>query len=245
MRDSAQKEIAPRVREIGPQRRIPPEIGQGMAPLGLLAPVGSGAHGGADMDWTMATIAAEGLGRAGISPAVPVLYLVEAAEATWARTLPNARFTSNSLYSRRSTLKVFIAGIMQGSRLDRYIDDQDYRRIITQAILDRYPDLEVMDPNELHPNGVDYDDETAKTTLLAMAELASRADLVVAYAPKASMGTAIEMWQAFQAGVPVVTISSMTANWVIRHISDVVLPDLAAFESWVADRGLDKLVDLH
>ncbi len=79
VRDFAQKEIAPRVREIDTQERIPPEIIKGMAELGLLAPVCSEEYGGAGMDWTMAAIAAEELGRADISLAVPVLYLVEAA----------------------------------------------------------------------------------------------------------------------------------------------------------------------
>ena len=141
-------------------------------------------------------------------------------------------------------MQVFIAGIMQGSRLDRYIDAQDYRRIIAEALQERYPQVGILDPNELHPTGVDYDDQKAKSTLLEMADLAARADLVVAYAPQASMGTAIEMWQAFQAGVPLVTISPMASNWVVKHLSSVVLPDLEAFRVWVADGGFDKLADL-
>jgi len=79
VRDFAQKEIAPRVREIDTTERIPREIIQGMAELGLLAPVCAEEHGGAGMDWTLAAIAAEELGRADISLAAPVLYLVEAA----------------------------------------------------------------------------------------------------------------------------------------------------------------------
>ncbi len=79
VRDFAQKEIAPRVREIDTEERIPPEIIKGMAELGLLGPVCSEEYGGAGMDWTLATIAAEELGRADISLAIPVLYLVEAA----------------------------------------------------------------------------------------------------------------------------------------------------------------------
>jgi hypothetical protein len=142
-------------------------------------------------------------------------------------------------------MQVFIAGIMQGSRLDQYIAEQDYRHTITHDILARYPDVEIVDPNELHPDGVDYGDELAKATLLEMIDLAGQADLVVAYAPRASMGTAIEMWQAFQAGTPVVTISPMAANWVVKHISALVLPDLDAFRSWVANGGLDKLANLH
>ena len=77
--DFAQNEIAPRVREIDTTERIPPEIIQGMAEMGLLAPVVGEEYGGAGADWTMAAIAAEELGRADISLAVPVLYLVEAA----------------------------------------------------------------------------------------------------------------------------------------------------------------------
>jgi hypothetical protein len=139
-------------------------------------------------------------------------------------------------------VRVFIAGIMQGSRLDHYIDDQDYRRSIAEAIQKHWSEVEIVDPNELHPNGVDYDDRLARQVLLDLADLAARCDLLVAYAPQASMGTAIEMWQAFQAGVPIVSISPMAANWVIRHLSDVQLPDLDAFRSWVAAGGLASLL---
>jgi acyl-CoA dehydrogenase len=81
VRDFAQKEIAPRSREIDTEECIPPEIIKGMADLGLWAPACSEQYGGAGMDWTMATIAAEELGKADISLAVPVTFLVEAAWA--------------------------------------------------------------------------------------------------------------------------------------------------------------------
>jgi hypothetical protein len=142
-------------------------------------------------------------------------------------------------------MRVFIGGIMQGSRLDRYIDDQDYRRVIAETIMAYYPDVEIVDPNELHPNGVDYDDQLAGETLLELFDQAASADLVVAYAPQASMGTAIEMWQGFQAGAPVVTISPMTANWVVKHLSSVVFTDLDVFQAWIAGGGLDKLMNLE
>lgn len=141
-------------------------------------------------------------------------------------------------------MQVFIAGIMQGSRMDRYIDAQDYRRIISETLQEHRAGVEIVDPNELHPNGVDYDDEMARATLLEMANLAAQADLVVAYVPQASMGTALEMWKAFEANVPLVTISPMAANWVIKHLSSVVLPDLDAFRQWVADGGVDKLANM-
>ncbi|MGD2145685.1 MAG: acyl-CoA dehydrogenase family protein [Anaerolineae bacterium] len=79
VRDFAQHEIAPRVREIDTDERIPQDIVHGMAEMGLLAPMVGEEYGGAGADWMMATIAAEELGRADISLAIPVLYLVEAA----------------------------------------------------------------------------------------------------------------------------------------------------------------------
>jgi hypothetical protein len=146
---------------------------------------------------------------------------------------------------RRDTLNVFIGGIMQGSRRDRYIDDQDYRRLIAEAILEVRPGTVIVDPNEIHPDGTEYDDEAARKTLLDLFELAGQADLLVAYAPQASMGTAIEMWQAYQAGAPLITISPMAANWVVRHLSTVVVPNLEAFREWLASGGLDKLAELN
>lgn len=142
-------------------------------------------------------------------------------------------------------MQIFIGGIMQGSRRDRHIDDQGYRQRIAGLIREAYPEVEVMDPNELHPNGVEYDDAQAKETLLSLFDLAGQADVLIAFAPQASMGTAIEMWQAYQAGAPVITISPMDSNWVVRHLSAVVLPDLDAFRRWLAEGGLDKVTNLH
>jgi len=84
VRDFAQTEITPRVREIDSTERIPLEIVRGMAGIGLLAPLVGEEYGGAEADWTMAAIAAEELGRADISLAVPVLY---ASEAAWGSIL--------------------------------------------------------------------------------------------------------------------------------------------------------------
>ena len=79
VRDFAQKEIKPKIREIDTNKKIPKEIIEDMAHLGLLAPTVSKEYGGSELDWTMTCIAAEELGRADISLAIPVLYLVEAA----------------------------------------------------------------------------------------------------------------------------------------------------------------------
>jgi len=127
---------------------------------------------------------------------------------------------------------------MQGSREDGGIEGQDYRREVAQIVRRHVPGVEVLDPLELHPDSVGYSPEQAKRTLLELVELAGRVDVLVAYAPSASMGTAIEMWNAYQSGVRIYTISPLVDNWVVHSLSERVFPDMAAFAAFVADRGL-------
>lgn len=135
-------------------------------------------------------------------------------------------------------MRVFIAGIMQGSRSDREICAQDYRREIAQIVRRYVPGAEVLDPLELHPDSVRYGPEEAKRTLLELVELAGQVDVLVAYVPSASMGTAIEMWNAYQGGARVYTISPLVDNWVVRSLSRRVFPNVAAFAAFVAGGGL-------
>jgi hypothetical protein len=134
-------------------------------------------------------------------------------------------------------MKVFIAGIMQGSRLDKDVEDQGYRERIASAIRARLPDVDILDPWALHPDSPTYDDEHGKQVYLSLNDAAAQADVLVAYVPQASMGTAIEMWQAFQAGVRVYTISPLTENWVVRFLSDRVFATLDEFIQFVECDG--------
>ena len=135
-------------------------------------------------------------------------------------------------------MRVFIAGIMQGSRRDGRIDAQDYRREINQIVRRYVPEVEVLDPFALHPDSVAYSPEQAKQTLLELAALAGQVDVLVAYVPSASMGTAIEMWNAYQSGVRVYTISPLVDNWVVSFLSERIFPDITAFSAFVASGGL-------
>lgn len=138
-------------------------------------------------------------------------------------------------------MRAFIAGIMQGSRTDGGIDAQDYRREIARILRRHVPGAEVLDPWELHPDSVSYSSEQAKQTLLELSALAGQVDVLVAYVPAASMGTAIEMWNAYQTGVRVYTISPLADNWVVRSLSERVFPDVAAFATFVAAGGLSGM----
>jgi hypothetical protein len=55
------------------------------------------------------------------------------------------------------------------------------------------------------------------------------------------MGTAVEMWRAYEAGVPVLTISPLAENWVVRFLSARIFSDLSQFAEFIADGGLEEL----
>lgn len=134
-------------------------------------------------------------------------------------------------------MKVFIAGIMQGSRLDKDVEDQGYRARIASAIRARVPDADILDPWALHPDSPTYDFERGKQIYLSLNDAAAQAQVLVAYVPQASMGTAIEMWQAFQAGARIYTISPLTENWVVKFLSDRVFATLDEFIQFVERDG--------
>jgi len=130
-------------------------------------------------------------------------------------------------------MRVFIGGIMQGSHQANIMADQGYREAIADALRRRWADVEVVDPLLLHPEGLVYGDESARQALLDMMALAPQCDLVVAYLPTASMGTALEIYSAYLASVPVVAVSPMQHNWVLRAFARRIYPDLPAFRAAV------------
>jgi hypothetical protein len=138
----------------------------------------------------------------------------------------------------------FLAGIIQGSLTGDGIHAQDYRERLKAAIRRAVPDADIYCPIEHHPQSLAFAEDHARQVFFDLMRRAAEADVLVAYVPEASMGTAIEMWKAFEAGVPLVTVSPLAANWVVKHLSDVVLPDLDAFRLWIAGGGLDKLLKL-
>jgi acyl-CoA dehydrogenase len=66
-----------KIREMDTQGRIPQELLRSMGEMGLLIMTAPQEHGGTGADWVTACIAAEELGYADVSIALPVLWLVE------------------------------------------------------------------------------------------------------------------------------------------------------------------------
>jgi acyl-CoA dehydrogenase len=103
VREFAQKEIAPRVREIDDGGAIPADIIRSLADIGLLGMTVSSDHGGAGADPVTVGVVAEELARADISCAIPTFFLVEAA---WGHLLEK--------YGRNAAQEVILPQICRG-----------------------------------------------------------------------------------------------------------------------------------
>jgi sulfur carrier protein ThiS len=125
-------------------------------------------------------------------------------------------------------LTVFIAGVMQSNRRDTLIDSQNYRLQIAAALKNQIPDVQIIDPWAKNRDSINYNDEQARHTFLSMTAKASDADLLIAYLPQPSMGTAMEMWQAYQADTIIIAVTPFVHHWAIRFTANQILPDLDA-----------------
>jgi nucleoside 2-deoxyribosyltransferase len=124
-----------------------------------------------------------------------------------------------------------MAGIIQGSSPDG-VHSQDYRGAIKAAIARGVPGARVYCPFENHPQSLGYRDEKARSVFFDHIEMVAAADCLVAFVPQASMGTAVEMYAAREAGRPVITISPLASNWTVKFLSDKVLATVEDFVSF-------------
>lgn len=141
-------------------------------------------------------------------------------------------------------MKIFFGGIIQGSLQGKSIYSQDYREKLKTILKNKYPDIEIFDPFENHNNSIDYNDDQAKETFYMHLDEIKSADLFLAYLPQASMGTAIEMWQANHHRIPIITISPMTTNWVIRLFAQKNFETVDGFEKFIQEDDLIKLLSV-
>ena len=139
-------------------------------------------------------------------------------------------------------MRFFLAGVMQGSRQDKALHDQSYRQRLRELLPQYFPEADIYDPLAPHPESPSYDDRTGREVFLGHNQMCSEVDVVVAYVPTASMGTAIEMWEAYRHGRAVITISPMPRNWVIKFCSHLVLPDWEAFEEGLISGAVQQRI---
>ena len=140
-------------------------------------------------------------------------------------------------------MNVFLAGIIQGSLVEAEITSQDWREPIKRVLAEHLPHADVYCHYSEHPNSITYELPDIHATLAEGMARAGACDVLIAYVPEASMGTAIEMYEAWRGDAAIVTITALAANWVIRAYSDRVVPDLDAFAAFAACGELAGLVE--
>jgi len=136
---------------------------------------------------------------------------------------------------------IFLAGIIQGS-LPNEIEAQDYREPIMTVLKKIFPEATVYDPVANHSDSLNFDKEKASRVFFDLMCRAGDADLLVAYVPLASMGTSIEIWNAYNAGKPVVVIGPLRLNWVVRFCADHTCETITEFVEFATSGGLQNLL---
>ena len=106
-----------------------------------------------------------------------------------------------------------------------------------------HPQAEIVDPYAMFPDSVDYDRTRARQVLFEMGEEAASADIIIAYLPSASMGTALEMLRAYDNGGTILTISPMATNWFIWGLSKQIFSTLEEFCTWVRGVQLTDFIE--
>ncbi len=131
---------------------------------------------------------------------------------------------------------------MQGSHVAALVHDQTYRTGLRELVQAHWPEAEVYDPFANHSTSIGYDTRRAREVFLGHIEMCQVFDLLVAYVPEASMGTAIEMWEAHRHAKAVVTITPLVHNWVVQLTSTAVYRDVEAFAHALASGDIDRIV---
>lgn len=139
------------------------------------------------------------------------------------------------------SLTFFLAGIIQGSLPDS-IHDQVYRGDIAAMLRAAFPGADIFNPTDAYPDSLSFDYETGKNAFFDLMNRAGQAKVVIAFLPEASMGTAIEIWNAFHAGHLVIAISPLGENWVLKFMAQHVCSDMASFEDMVNSGRLAEII---
>eukprot|EP00747_Dinoflagellata_sp_TGD_P178845 gnl/TRDRNA2_/TRDRNA2_28604_c0_seq1.p1 gnl/TRDRNA2_/TRDRNA2_28604_c0~~gnl/TRDRNA2_/TRDRNA2_28604_c0_seq1.p1 ORF type:complete len:191 (-),score=30.90 gnl/TRDRNA2_/TRDRNA2_28604_c0_seq1:93-665(-) len=145
--------------------------------------------------------------------------------------------------------RYFLSGVMQGSDPTGDVGklaDQDYRLRISNAIRKAFPDAEIVDPLEFakakarRQSSIPFeryfeDGDVIKETFCEIVDLAGKSDVIISNLPEASMGSAVELWEARRNRCRCYTVTHMTGNWVVRTVSDEIFTSLQDFEERFAD----------
>ncbi len=132
---------------------------------------------------------------------------------------------------------IFLAGVIQGSNTGMVLHKQDYREDL-KSILKKYlPGAEIIDPVEDHPDSAFYDYKEGEKVFHHSIKRCCECDLVVAYIPEASMGTAIEMWECRKNKVTVWAITPLKENWSVKFLSTEIFKSIEELDRFLRNNS--------
>ncbi len=146
------------------------------------------------------------------------------------------------IYCMGKGYRIFIAGVIQGSKRNLDIHDQAYRYSIKNILMEAFPNSTLFCPVENHPNSTSYGDKKSKAVFFKHIEILRQSHGMVVYLPEASLGCGIEMWESYQHKIITVTISPMITNWVVRLFSDKICETMDGFRDFVESGEMGKLL---
>ena len=111
-----------------------------------------------------------------------------------------------------------------------------------KLLANHFPGVDIYDPLADHAESLSYDDEQGRAVFFRHCQLCREVDVVLAFVPEASMGTAIEMWEAYRHGRVVIAISPMALNWSVKFLSHAVYADLDELEAALASGALAERI---
>ena len=142
-------------------------------------------------------------------------------------------------------MRIFLAGIMQGSLVASEMHDQDYRVRLRDALQKYLPEYETYDPLEFHLDSISYENSKGREVFLHHNRMCTEVDVLLACVPEASMGTAIEMWEAWRHDKLVISISPLKHNWAVKFLSHIRYEQESNFLKALQDGSLrQQLIQL-
>lgn len=130
---------------------------------------------------------------------------------------------------------------MKGDIADKGLYDQSYRQHLSDLINKRYPDAQIIGHDELYPNGIDTL-ENEKIAFFELINQAAMSDVLISFLPKASMGTAIEIWEAYKKGKIILSVTPFKKNWTVNFLSSCVFTNLLELENFLELGSLNELL---
>ena len=139
-------------------------------------------------------------------------------------------------------MRIFLAGIIQGSKRELEIHSQDYRQTLTELLHRYVPEADVYDPFAENHDSVTYSDEKGKRVFFSHLAMCREVDAIIAFLPEASMGTAIEIWEGWQNNVAIFIVTPLKTNWVVRFLSHRVYDSLESLAAAIQSGEFTQVV---